>query len=110
LGANTRAINFMATGLVIGLVVMLAPVLTRLDRRAWRGLALIVGAGLGNMASLAMGGAGVPDFIALHRAGGGAWVLNVADVALAIGLVLLARTFATLVGVVARGGGRVVLR
>jgi lipoprotein signal peptidase len=76
---------------VIGLVIMLAPELTKVDRRAWRALALLVGAGLGNMASL-LSGRGVPDFIALHRANGAAWVLNVADVALAVGLALLAGT------------------
>jgi lipoprotein signal peptidase len=44
------------------------------------------------MASL-LSGRGVPDFIALHRWGGsGAWVLNVADLALAVGLALLAGT------------------
>ena len=95
LGENTRALNFTATGIVVGLVIMIAPELTKVDRRAWRALALLVGAGLGNMASL-LSGRGVPDFIALHRAafGGshGAWVLNVADVALAVGLVLLAGT------------------
>jgi lipoprotein signal peptidase len=97
LGENTRALNFTATGVIIGLVLMLVPELAKADRRSWRALALIVGAGFGNMASL-LGGRGVPDFIALHRGPGaaGAWVLNVADLALAAGLALLGGTVARL--------------
>lgn len=91
LGEHTRTLNFVATGLVVGLVVALAPALVRADRRGWRALALIAGAGLGNMASLFHGGRGVPDFIAVRHTAG-AWVLNVADVALVVGLALLVGT------------------
>jgi lipoprotein signal peptidase len=119
LGEHTRALNFTATGVVVGFVVMLVPALARVDRGAWRALALIAGAGLGNLVSLLRGGAGVPDFLALH-VGDGAWVLNVADVALAVGLSLLARTVVVLAraaraesrrGAAARrAGGRPALR
>jgi lipoprotein signal peptidase len=97
LGENTRALNFTATGIVVGLVIMLVPELAKADRRSWRALALVAGAGLGNMASL-LSGRGVPDFLALHLRGahGGAWVLNVADLALVAGLALLAGTAARL--------------
>ena len=94
LGENTRALNFTATGIIVGLVIMIAPELVKVDRRSWRALALIAGAGLGNMASL-LSGRGVPDFIALHH-GRGAWVLNVADLVLVAGLALLAGTVARL--------------
>jgi lipoprotein signal peptidase len=104
LGEHTRAINFTATGVVVGLVIMLVPALARVDRGAWRALALLTGAGLGNLASLLRGGRGVPDFIALRLAGR-AWVLNVADVALVVGLALLARTVVTLARA-ARAEGR----
>jgi lipoprotein signal peptidase len=94
LGENTRALNFTATGIIVGLVIMIAPELVKADRRSWRALALIAGAGLGNMASL-LSGRGVPDFIALHH-GRGAWVLNVADLVLVAGLALLGGTVARL--------------
>lgn len=105
LGEQTRAINFMATGIVVGLLVMLVPTLARLDRRAPAALALIAGGGLGNLVSLGASPHGVPDFLAV-RSGAGWWALNVADVALAVGLVLLGRTVLVLVGLVRRHGAR----
>jgi lipoprotein signal peptidase len=106
LGENTRALTFAATGIVVGLLVMIAPAVTRHHRRAWVALALIAGAGLGNLASLAADARGVVDFIAVRRPGG-AWVLNVADVALAAGLVLLAWTVVVLARDAVRGRGGV---
>ena len=104
LGSHTRDLNFVATGVVVGLLVMLAPTLTRLHRRAWVAVALIVGAGLGNLVSLAHDDRGVADFIALSHGHGGAWVLNVADVALLLGLALLAWTTLVLARAARRGG------
>jgi signal peptidase II len=109
LGAHTRDLNFAGTGVVVGLLVMLAPTLTRLHRRAWIAVALIVGAGLGNLTSLASDARGVADFIALRHAGG-AWVLNVADVALFVGLTLLAWTTLLLAGAAWRGDARLRVR
>ncbi len=91
LGAHTRELNLVATGVVIGLLVMLVPVLARIDRRSWAALALMAGGGVGNLTSLASSPHGVPDFLAFRHPGG-AWVLNVADVLMLAGLVLLGRT------------------
>jgi signal peptidase II len=91
LGAHTRELNLVATGVVIGLLVMLVPMLARIDRRSWAALALIAGGGVGNLTSLASSPHGVPDFLAFRHPGG-AWVLNVADVFMVAGLVLLGRT------------------
>ena len=91
LGEGTRTLNVAATGVVIGLLVMLVPALTRVDRRAPLALALVAGGGLGNLASLLGSAPGVPDFLAIPHAGG-AWVVNVADLALLAGLLLLGRT------------------
>jgi signal peptidase II len=107
LGAHTREVNFVATGIVVGLLVMIVPTLTKLHRKAWVAAALIVGAGLGNLASLASDERGVADFIALHRGGGAAWVLNVADLALIAGLALLAWTAGVLARAARRGGAHV---
>lgn len=103
LGEQTRAINFMLTGIVVGLLVMLVPTLARLDRRSPIGVALVAGGGLGNLVSLGISSRGVPDFLALRTAHG--WLaINVADVALAVGLVLLARTAMGLAQLVRRHG------
>lgn len=96
LGDNTRAINFAATGIVVGLLVAIVPALARIDRRSTIALALAAGGGVGNLVSLAEGGRGVPDFIAIHHLSG-AWVINVADIGLVVGLALLARTVVLLV-------------
>ena len=95
LGAYTRELNVAATGIVIGLLVMLAPVLSRLDRRAWLALGLMAGGGVGNLASLIGSTRGVVDFLAFRHTGG-AWVLNVADVFMFAGLALLGRTILVL--------------
>ena len=91
LGAHTRALNLAATGLVVGLLVMLVPALARVDRRSTAALALVAGGGLGNLVSLAASARGVEDFLAWRHAGG-AVVVNVADVAMFAGLALLGRT------------------
>jgi lipoprotein signal peptidase len=69
LGAHTRAVNLVATGLVVGLLVMLVPVLARVDRRSTAALALIAGGGAGNLVSLAGSARGVEDFLAWRHAG-----------------------------------------
>jgi lipoprotein signal peptidase len=91
LGAHTRALNFAATGLVVGLLVALVPALARVDRRSTAALALVAGGGIGNLVSLGASGRGVEDFIAWQHADG-AVVVNVADLAMLLGLVLLGRT------------------
>jgi lipoprotein signal peptidase len=105
LGAHTRALNLAVTGVVVGLLVMLVPLLARVDRRSTAALALVAGGGLGNLVSLATSSRGVEDFLAWHHAGG-AVVVNVADVAMAAGLVLLGRTLVTLARAVRQHGPR----
>lgn len=105
LGAHTRALNLAATGLVVGLLVMLVPVLARVDRRSTAALALIAGGGLGNLVSLATSARGVEDFLAWRHAGG-AFVVNVADLAMAAGLLLLGRTLWQLARAVRTQGPR----
>ena len=95
LGAHTRELNMVATGIVIGMLVMLVPVLARLDRHAPTALALMAGGGVGNLASLVSSRRGVPDFLALHHEGG-AWIMNVADLFMFAGLLLLLRTIGVL--------------
>jgi lipoprotein signal peptidase len=91
IGAHTRALNLAATGLVVGLLVMLVPALARVDRRSTAALALVVGGGIGNLVSLASSARGVEDFLAWRHATG-ALVVNVADLAVLAGLLLLGHT------------------
>lgn len=108
LGAHTRAFNLVSTGLMVGLLVMLVPTLARIDRRSTARMALVVGGGFGNLISLATSGRGVVDFLVL-RAGNNAIIVNVADLALWLGLALMARTGFELVRQVrARGAGAAV--
>jgi len=109
LGEHTRALNFAATGVVIGLLTMLVPHVARVDRRGTHALALMAGGGLGNLASLGTSTRGVPDFLAIHHAHG-AWVLNVADVAIFGGLAMLGAIVARLAAKVVRGEARLLER
>lgn len=102
LGADTRALNFLSTGIVVGLLTMLVPTLARLGRGSLLAVALLVGGALGNMVSLATSGPGVPDFFAI-ASGGGEWVANVADAEMVVGFALLARTVGIIVGSLVRG-------
>jgi len=105
LGAHTRALSLAATGIVVGLLVMLVPALARVDRRSTAALALVAGGGLGNLASLATSARGVEDFLAWRHAHG-AVVVNVADLAMLAGLLLLGRTLWQLARAVRAHGPR----
>lgn len=105
LGAHTRALNLAATGIVVGLLVMLVPALARVDRRSTAALALVAGGGLGNLVSLATSAQGVEDFLAWRHADG-AVVVNLADLAMAAGLLLLGRTLWQLAHAVRTHGPR----
>ncbi|MBV6521421.1 MAG: Lipoprotein signal peptidase [Gemmatimonadaceae bacterium] len=92
LGSYTRQLNLALTLSAIALVVPVSRDLSRIDRLAPTALGLIVGGALGNLTSLVLSTRGVVDFIAIGAAGGGATVLNLADVAAYAGLALLGRT------------------
>lgn len=104
LGDHTRVLNVIATGIVVGLLVMLVPTLARVDRRSTLALALVAGGGLGNLASLLGSSRGVVDFLVIPHAAG-AWVINGADVAIAAGLLLLGRTVLAIVRAIRTHGG-----
>jgi lipoprotein signal peptidase len=101
LGEHTVALNALATLLAIVLTCAIVLPLTRVDRATPLTLGLIAGGGLGNLASILMSPGGVPDFIALHYVGG-AIVVNVADLVVFTGLVLLGRTLLRLGGAMRR--------
>jgi lipoprotein signal peptidase len=87
-GSHTWLLNVVLTALAVVLVAVVVPILARFDTRAPLRFGLIAGGGMGNMVSLGTSDAGVPDFIAVWY-GRGAIVVNVADLALLAGLLML---------------------
>ena len=91
-GGQALAITLAGTALLLVAVAAVRRPLAALDHSSPRMLGLIVGATLGNAASLFLWPAGAPDFIALDTGNGSEAVVNVADVALFVGLALCCRT------------------
>lgn len=91
LGTYTWEINVVVTLATIVLIMCVCRDLAALDPWAPRILGLIAGAALGNLMSLTMNPGGVPDFLALTIGGGREIVMNFADIAAYLGLVLLGR-------------------
>ncbi len=96
LGRFTWEINAIATLAAIVLSVVVCRRLAALDGGAPLALGLIAGAGLGNLTSMVLPPAGVPDFLAV-RYPWGSLVFNVADIAAYVGVALSARTMVALV-------------
>ena len=91
LGTYTWEINVVVTLATIVLIMWVCRDLAALDPWAPRILGLIAGAALGNLMSLTMTPGGVPDFLALTIGGGTEIVMNFADIAAYIGIVLMGK-------------------
>ena len=91
-GAHTFAINIVIKTGAILLMLVASRDLARIDPEAPVALGFIVGAALGNLASLLVHPAGVVDFIAIATGPGRELVLNAADIAAYVGLAMLGRT------------------
>lgn len=91
-GAHTFAINVIIKTGAILLMLVASRDLARIDPDAPQALGFVVGAALGNLASLLLHPAGVVDFIAIATGTGREIVLNAADVAAYVGLAMLGRT------------------
>ncbi len=92
LGAHAFAINVIIKTGAILLMIVASRDLARIDPEAPVALGFIVGAALGNLASLLVHPAGVVDFIAIAAGDGRELVLNAADIAAYVGLAMLGRT------------------
>lgn len=104
LGPYTWHINFALTALALALSAALCPALTRIDVWAPIMLGLIAGAAAGNLFSMLFSPHGVVDFVAVSRGDGRELVFNLADVAAALGVLLIVRTGARVVGAIRKGG------
>ena len=91
LGAYTWEINVVLTIATILLIMRVCRDLAALDPWAPRILGLIAGAALGNLISLTLSPGGVPDFIAVEMGRFGEIVMNFADIAAYLGIVLMGR-------------------
>ena len=89
LGTYTWEINVVVTLATILLIMRVCKDLAAVDPWAPRILGLIAGAALGNLISLTLSPGGVPDFIAVGIGGGAEIVMNFADIAAYLGIVLM---------------------
>jgi lipoprotein signal peptidase len=90
-GADSAAFSALATLLILGVSVLVCGALARYDGASPMALGLITGAGVANATDAFAAPAGVVDWIALQVGSGGV-VFNLADVAVAVGIGLSART------------------
>lgn len=91
LGTYTWEINVIVTIGTVLLIMRVCRDLAAVDPWAPRILGLLSGAALGNLISLTLSPAGVPDFIAITLTGGREIIMNFADIAAYLGLALMGR-------------------
>ena len=96
-GPYTWQLNVLVTMAALGLITMVAPSLGAIDGRARLALGLVAGGAFGNLASMMFGPVGVADFLGLHLAGDTIIVMNVADLELWAGALLLLPVVMTLI-------------
>ena len=97
LGPLTGAVNVITTSVAIAMVVWIVRPLAAVDPRATTALALVSGGALGNLASMLAGPSGVADFLAVRVAGTATIVMNVADLLLWGGALMLVPVVLTLI-------------
>ena len=92
LGAHTWGLNVGFTLATVLIAALVCRGLAAVDRASPVALGLIVGAALGNLVSLLVPPAGVPDFISVGAASGRQLIFNLADVAAYVGVMMCLRT------------------
>ncbi len=100
IGPFTRSINVLATMLAIGMVMRVVSPLASVDARAALPLGLLTGGALGNLASMLAGPEGVADFLAVRIGHSGMIIMNIADLFLWVGALLLAPVVLRLLGAI----------
>lgn len=96
-GPYTILINVLVTIAAIAMVARVVGPLASIDARAVPALALVTGGAFGNLASMMVGPAGVADFIAFDISDSTTIVMNVADLLLWTGALMLIPVVARLV-------------
>ena len=89
IGPYTWAVNVLVTFGAIAMVLRIVQALAEVDPRSTTPLALVTGGAVGNLASMMVGPEGVADFIAVQISQSSTVILNVADLFLWSGALLL---------------------
>lgn len=97
LGPYTMWINVAVTVIAILLIARIVAPLAAIDTRTVPALALVTGGAIGNLASMVLGPSGVADFLAVDITSTTTIVMNIADLFLWTGAVLLIPIVARLV-------------
>jgi len=88
-GEHTVSVNVLVTIVALVLISMVVRDLSAVDPRASVALGLVAGGASGNLASMLFGPPGVADFIAVRFSHQTTVILNIADLALWTGALLL---------------------
>jgi signal peptidase II len=99
-GPFTWTLNVLLTVAAIAMVMRIVSPLSAVDPRATSALALVSGGAFGNLASMLSGPNGVADFFAVRLSGNTTIVMNVADLMLWSGSLLLVPVVLRLIGIV----------
>jgi len=99
-GPFTFALNVVVTVVAIAMVMRIMAPLSAIDSRATLALALVTGGAMGNLLSMVAGPAGVCDFLSLRLAGDTSVVMNVADLMLWSGALLLVPVVVRMIGII----------
>lgn len=97
IGPFTGSLNVLVTVIAIIMVARIVAPLAAVDARATLPLALVSGGAFGNLASMLVGPQGVADFFAVQLTSTTTIVMNLADLLLWSGALLLGPVIATLV-------------
>ncbi len=100
IGPYTWGLNVLVTIAALLMVMRIVSPLSAVDPRATLALGLVSGGAFGNLASMLAGPDGVTDFIALQLGGGTTIVMNVADLLLWSGALMLVPVVKNLVQIV----------
>lgn len=100
LGPMTWLLNVVVTLAAVLMVMRIVTPLSAVDPRATFALGLVSGGAIGNLTSMVTGSEGVTDFIALQISSLTTVVMNVADLLLWTGAILLMPVVVKLVGAV----------
>ena len=99
-GPLTWSLNVLLTLIAIVVVTRIVTPLAAVDARATGALALVTGGALGNLASMLTGPEGVADFLSLQVSAVTTVVMNVADLMLWTGALMLIPVVIRLIGAV----------
>jgi signal peptidase II len=100
IGPFTFALNVLVTIGAIAMILRIVRPLAAVDPRAAMSLGLLTGGAIGNLSSMLVGPAGVADFLALELGNSATVVMNVADLMLWGGALMLVPVVARLISLV----------